>query len=152
MKHGRQLRRRSNPRRRERGVALLIVLVALVIVETAGALLAAGLAHESRLHQQEVQRARLDLLLDSAVASTLAHLAQAPGYGGLAAQAFADGEIESQVEPRDGGGLRALVRARLAGSEHAAELELVLSAAGPRIVSWHSLGIGPLAEGSGFTK
>ncbi|HSM50332.1 MAG TPA: hypothetical protein VLA75_02920 [Thermoanaerobaculia bacterium] len=130
-------------RRAERGVALLVALVAAVVVLSASILLAMQHAGAVRLHRQEAVRLRLDALADSAVDASLAGLARYPFFRGLDPEPLGAGEIASEIEILGADHRRITATARLAGVERRLEVEVRLDPDRPRIVAWRPLGFGP---------
>ncbi|HVS63913.1 MAG TPA: hypothetical protein VMT85_10485 [Thermoanaerobaculia bacterium] len=95
----------------------------------------AALGIEYRETRDEAVRIRLGAMVDAAVAETLAH----PHLLRVVRRPFEAGWIESRVERRPGG--RAVVRA-YAGLDprtRGAEVVVVVTATGPRVVSWRPL-------------
>lgn len=121
---------------RERGAALLVALFVLVLVSTAGFLLATGLAIDLAEQRGDDRRARLGALADSALAEALADLAEDPDSAGFLPHDWGGGEIESEVAPLPGGRLRVTGRARFAGFERTIVAEVVFGPLGPRVVTW----------------
>ena len=129
----------------ERGAALLLALVLLVLVETAGLLLAVALAVEARGERAEAARARLDRLAESAVEATLARLAEGDASG-LEPTELGGGRLSSEVESLGAGRYVIRARARRAGAERRLEVEVLREVAGTRILRWRP---GPIVSAGG---
>ncbi len=121
---------------RERGAALLAALFVLVLVSTAGLLIATGLAVDLAEQRGDDRRARLSALADSALAEALADLAEDPDSAGFLPHALGGGEIESGVAALPGGRLLVTGRARLAGFERTVRAEVVFGPHGPQVTAW----------------
>jgi hypothetical protein len=123
-------------------VALLVLLVMLVVVETAVLLVAMALAVEARSARGELLRRRLDVLADSALEAALAGIAT-DRVADLPATPLGGGSISARVEELEEGRFRVVARAERAGlvREIAAEVER-----GPwrtRVVAWRPLPFRP---------
>lgn len=129
--------------RGRRGVALVMTLVVLLVVESAALLLAAADARERTLQRDAARRLRLKVLADSAADATLARLALDPGASGLAPTSLDGGEIESRIEP--GGECCRIVeaRARLGGADRRLRLLVAVAGETPRVVAWEVVPPGP---------
>ncbi len=126
----------------ERGAALLLALVLLVLVETASLLIAVALAVEERGERAEAARARLDRLAESAVEATLARLAEGDASG-LEPTELGGGRLSSEVESLGAGRYVIRARARREGAERRLEVEVLRDVAGTRILRWRPGPIGP---------
>jgi hypothetical protein len=106
---------RATLRRSEGGEALLFALFALLLLGLSLALLT--LTMRARLEEQQrfVRRARLDLLLDGAVAETLGRLAVDPRFAGVRPRLAGAGESWTEVERLSAEYSRVDARARLGG-------------------------------------
>jgi len=127
------VRRRTG---REKGYALLVALVVLLLVSIALALLAAGLQIRMRLVRQEAQILRLMALNDAALAETLASLNYDPAFDGLADQPFGGGRISSAVRPLGINHYEVLAVSFYAGKERAVDAEVVRTPLGVAVVRW----------------
>lgn len=128
----------------ERGMALMLALVLLVVVESALLLLSFALVAQFRGQREEARRFRLDVLADSAADAALAQLA-AGDPGGLPPAPLGGGEIESRVELVGGNRYLVQARARYAGAERRLVLEVIRLPHGLWIESWKPQPIGPAA-------
>ena len=127
-----------DPRRGERGQALLIALLALFLASMAAGFVAEDLALRERALQEEIARAHLRGLLDGAMAEGLAYLAiPRPLPAGV--RPFAGGTLEMKRQPISHVQLWLLVRATYAGRAGAAYALVWLSPTGPRVQSWHRM-------------
>lgn len=124
----------------ERGAALLLALVLLVLVETAALLIGVAISVDARAARAAAARIRLDRLADSAVEATLARLAEGD-ESGLEPTALGGGTLSSEVEAHGAGRYVIRARARRAGAERTIEVELVRTAGTVRILRWQP---GPL--------
>lgn len=136
--------RRPTAPGRERGAALLLALVVLLVAGTAGLLVATALAVDHRGHREEVVRTRLTILVDSALAEAVAALGADAATREVPLHPFGDGEIGAEIEPIDASHRRVLARARCREVEHRVEAVVRLTASGPRVVDWRPAGTGPL--------
>ncbi len=130
----------------ERGSALLVALLVLVLATTAGLLVAVGLALDLRAQRDDDRRVRLGALADSALAEAIADLALDPDSAGFLPHPFGGGEIESEVRTLAAGRLQVTARARLAHFERVILAEVVFGPHGPRVVAWR-LGTAPREAG-----
>jgi Tfp pilus assembly protein PilX len=127
--------RRARDRAGERGAALLLALVLLVLVETAALLMAVALAADAREARRQAARARLDRLVESAAEATLARLAEGDASG-LEPTALGGGTLTSEVERLAPERFRIVARARRAGAERTLDVEALFTPAGVRILAW----------------
>jgi hypothetical protein len=129
--------------RRQRGNALLLALIVLVLVESALVLLAMAL----RLRQEEARReardVRLLALADAAVARSLACLASAVGCGGFPEEQLGPGRIAAEIASDGGTRRRILARARWGAAALAVEADVQLTPGGPQVVRWRRAPAGP---------
>lgn len=132
----------TRSRRGERGSALVLTLVVLVVAWTASLLVAVALSIELRSARAESTRARLAVLLDSAVAESLAELAREPYSAGVAEHPFAGGALGSRVVAIDGLDRELELWARLGGLERRAAARIRLDGLRPRVVEWRPAGVG----------
>lgn len=130
----------------ERGAALLLVLFALVVAWTAALLFALALAIELRSAREDQRRLRLTLLADAALAEALAALALDPYSTGVAWQEFGGGEIGAEIGGIDDLERTVVARARSGGAERTVVATVVVSAWGPTVAAWRSLGTRPIGE------
>jgi hypothetical protein len=128
--------RRRARRRSESGEALLFALFALLLLSLSLALLA--LTMRARLEEQQrfARRARLDLLLDGAMAETLGRLAVDPRFSGVAPRSTGPGEGWSDVERVSAEYARVEARAKLGGHEVSGRAVVRLVPGPPRVVRW----------------
>ena len=129
-------------RRSERGSALLLTLVVLVVAWSASMLVAAALSMELRSARDDARRLRLAALLDSACAEALAELAQDPYAVGFATHEFGGGTIGSVIGGIAGPERDVDLAATLGGMERRARAHVVLGASGPAVVAWRPEGVG----------
>lgn len=135
---------------RERGAALLIVLVVLVVAWTAALLVSVALSADLRSGRADQRRLRLMVLADSALAEALAALADDPYALGEPWHRFGGGEIGSSIEDVDGSWRTVTAAARIGGVERTIVARIVLRPWGPAVASWEALPIRPIepeAEG-----
>jgi hypothetical protein len=133
-------RARGVPRHPERGAALLMALFVLVLVATAGMLASLAYVLDRRSHQEDIVRARLSALTDSAVTEALAALDQSRWARGFAPHPFGGGEIGSQIEIVDEETRQVEVVARYAGRERRATAWVDVDGFA-RVVAWSPEGI-----------
>jgi hypothetical protein len=116
------------------------VLFLLVLTMTAGSLVAMSLAVEARTRRDDARRIRVAALLDSAAVEAIADLAVDPHARGFEPHEFGGGEIESEIFEISTHQRAILVRARYGAFERKATVEVLLEAAGPRIIAWSPSG------------
>lgn len=80
------------------GHVLAVVLVMVLILMSAGSLLALALRFQYETHYLENRDLRLKALTDAALAETLAELWNERDYGGFESYPFAGGTISSEVQ------------------------------------------------------
>jgi len=131
-------------RRSERGSAVLLSLLVLVLLGAAFALLAGLLIHRMHRVQRDLRHTALTALSDAALAETLANLATSPVYPGVVEHELGNGTIRSTVRRGAGGSFTIEARADLRGSAMAVEAAGTMTATGPRVTSWRRV---PVAEG-----
>jgi len=139
---------RSRPVRAasERGSAVLMALLVLVLLGAAFALLAGLLIHRMHRVQRDLRHTDLTALSDAAMAETLANLAASPVYPGVVEHSLGDGTIRSTVRHGAGGAFTIEVRASVRGRTVAVEAEGTMTETGPRVTAWRGI---PLPEASG---
>jgi len=127
--------------RGERGFAVVISLVALLLVSVALALLATSMRIEMEDALRSSSRMRLTALSDSALALTLARLAAGGGvYGGLRDEPFDDGSMRSKVQRLSSGRMRIVVTVSYRGRSRSSEALISRTAAGTlQVSSWRRL-------------
>ena len=133
-------RSRSGPRDSERGAALLMALLVLVLVATAGLLASLAHALDRRSHREDLVRLRLSALTDSAVTEALSALERDRWAPGFAPHPFGGGEIGSEIELASDSVRKVEVRARYAGRERRATAWIEVDR-GVRVVAWRPEGI-----------
>lgn len=125
------------PRRdSERGSALLVVLVMLVIATTAGLLLSVALVVDLREQKDDARRMRLGALVDSALEEALAALSLNPDAGGYANHEFGGGTLESAIQTLPDGRKEVTARAVYAGLERSVVAEIVFDDGEPLVLTW----------------
>lgn len=124
----------------ERGFAVVISLVALLLVSVALALLATSMRLEMEEATRSASRMRLTALSDSALALTLARLAASDGvYGGLREEAFGDGFMTSRIQRLSGGRMRIVLTVRYRGRRRSTEAFVRLTDGTLRVLRWRRL-------------
>jgi hypothetical protein len=131
---------RRRPGHPERGAALLMALFVLVLVATAAMLASLAYVLDRRSHQEDIVRARLSALTDSAVTEALVALDQSRWARGFAPHPFGGGEIGSEIEIVDDETRKVLVLARYAGRERRATAWVDVDGVA-RLVAWSPEGI-----------
>lgn len=122
--------------RGERGFAVVLSLVALLLVSVALALLAVSLRIEMRDSLRSAARVRLTALSDAGLAITLARLDAAHGaYRGLREEPFDGGTVSSRVERVSANRLRIVVTARTGGRVRTTEA-WALQGSTLRVLRW----------------
>ncbi|HXU31745.1 MAG TPA: hypothetical protein VN851_14315 [Thermoanaerobaculia bacterium] len=119
----------------ESGSAVALALMLLLVLGLALAVLSEGIVARMREEQRESQSVRLSAACDAALAESLAGLAASPDYPGFAAQEFADGTIESNVQSV-GTGRLVRARATLGGKAREIEAEIRFSSGRPFVARW----------------
>lgn len=127
-------------RRAERGHALVLALLVLVLASLAVALAAELFAEAWRAGEREASRARLLALTDAALAATLAELARSPSFPGLPEQELGGGRLKSEVQALAGGEVEVRCRATLGGRAFATRARVDLASGRPRVLEWAILG------------
>ena len=133
---------------RERGAALLVVLVVLVVAWSATLLVSVALSTDLRSGREEQRRLRLTVLADSALAEALAALADDPYALGEPWHPFGGGEIGSSIDDVDGSWRTVTAAARLGGVERTIVARIVLRPWGPAVAGWEALPIRPIEPGA----
>jgi hypothetical protein len=129
--------------RRERGYALLVTLVVILLLFFALSLLGAALQIRMRLVRQEAQSLKLIALSDAVLAETLSSLTYDPDFSGVPEQGFGGGRITSTVRPLGPNRFEVLATARYAGKTRAVDAEVVRAPQGARVVHWErAVGVG----------
>jgi hypothetical protein len=105
--------------RTQAGYVMIVALFVLLVVMTAGLLVAASLNHQMWLYRQERQDVELVAMVDGALAKALASLWGNPDYEGTS-EPFGDGTIEIATRKIDGLTLEVTVRAAFWGGGRAA--------------------------------
>lgn len=106
----------------ERGFAVLLSLVVLLLVSVALALLAVSLRLEMWSAARDASRTRLTALSDAALAMTLARLAANRGvYGGLQQEELDGGVMSSRVRRLARGRMQIVVTVRYRGRVRVSE-------------------------------
>ncbi|MEO8277529.1 MAG: hypothetical protein ABI639_15045 [Thermoanaerobaculia bacterium] len=119
----------------ERGSALLIVLVMLVIATTAGLLLSVALVVDLREQKDDSRRMRLGALADAAVEEALAALSSNADAGGYESHDYGGGTVASTILTLPDGRKQINARATYAGLERTIVAEIVF-APEPRVLTW----------------
>jgi type II secretory pathway pseudopilin PulG len=123
--------------RRQRGYALLVTLVVILLLSIALGLLAAALQIRMRLVRQEAQMLKLMALSDAVLAETLAMLTYDPDFPGVAEQDYGGGRIASTVRPLGSHRWEILATASYAGKLRAVDAEAFCPPKGAaRVVHW----------------
>ena len=121
----------------QRGVGLVVAIVALVLVTLTVLLLASLLQGRSDGYRARHRDLVLISLSDAACAETLARLAENPDAAGVNSRALGDGVIASRVS-RAGEGRRLVVaEGRYAGWRGTVTAEVEVGDGGPRVLSWN---------------
>jgi len=116
---------------------MLFAIFALLLLALSLALLGLTLRLRLEEQQREIRRVHLDLLLDGALAETLARLAVDPRFTGVVPRREADGEGWSEVE-RQGPHFALVEAGARLGSRRGYGRARVQTLPGqpPRVVSW----------------
>ena len=123
-------------RRGEHGFSLMLVLFVIVIIGMAIGALSGLLNNRAMAFQQQARRAALRSLGDGAMAATLAHLADRPGYRGLPEQQLGAGRIASEVTPRPGHAVHVVATAQARGWVELTVADVDMTTGHPLITSW----------------
>jgi hypothetical protein len=127
----------------ESGAALLFALFALLLLGLSLALLTLTMRLRFEEQQRSLRRARLDLLLDGAMAETMGRLALDPRFSGVAPRREGAGEAWSDVERVDPVHRRVEAGAKLGGREVSARAWVQVVPGPPRVVRWERGGAAP---------
>ncbi len=134
----------------ERGQALVLALLAVLVLGAALALVAGSLVSRMQSLRVETRETALLALADAAVAETLANLAGRPSAGGLDAKPFGGGTIESTVSLGAAGGFTLVARASYRGAAMEVEVRGRITDEGPRVTAWRRLPARSESGGGGF--
>jgi hypothetical protein len=126
----------------ESGAALLFALFALLLLGLSLALLTLTMRLRFEEQQRSLRRARLDLLLDGAMAETMGRLALDPRFAGVAPRPAGMGEAWSDVERVSPTERRVEVVAKLGGRQVSARARVRVVPGPPRVVRWERGGAG----------
>jgi type II secretory pathway component PulK len=118
----------------ERGGALLLALAVVAIAALAIGTALGGLQQETEAVRRAETRARVNALVDAAIAATLARLAEDELDDGLPAERFGGGEIASRVEPRGDGTAVVEVSASAGGRSATTRLLVRLDRSGATVL------------------
>jgi len=122
----------------ERGFALILALMVLLILTAAVAVLVASLHRQAQTNLRQINSLQARALADAALAETLAELDWSPAFGGVDRHPLGTGWIASRVERN---GRRATVRleVEVALFYQEVEAEVELGSRRPRVLSWRPL-------------
>jgi hypothetical protein len=132
-------------RRRERGSALLVAIVALVVVSVGAQALHAILVRDLRGLQAERNAVQLRALTDAALAVTLSRLSADPVVRGVPRQRLDFGFFESAVRAVGPGAVEVLATGEAGGRRSTVKARVALEPAGPRVVGWEPSAVGAFA-------
>jgi hypothetical protein len=125
--------------RRERGYALLAVLLVIFLLSVALALLGASLQLRMRLVREEGRSVILGALSDAAVAEALANLAQSASYSGSPEHELGGGSIGCEVESLGAGIYDVVATATFGGRRRVVQAEVVREPGMARVRFWRRL-------------
>lgn len=134
----------------ERGQALVLALLAVLVLGAALALVAGSLVSRMQRLRVESRETALLALADAAVAETLANLAGRPSAGGLAEKPFGGGTVESTVAHGAAGAFTLVAHASFRGAEMGVEVRGRITDEGPRVTAWRRLPASGESGGGGF--
>jgi hypothetical protein len=122
----------------QRGEALLLAIFALLLLGLSLALLGVTMRVRLEERQREARTTHLDLLLDGAMAETLARLALDPRFSGVAPRRDGDdgGEGWTEVERLGLEHARVEAGARLGGRSVSVHAVVRVMPGPPRVVRW----------------
>lgn len=123
-------------RRRQRGSALLLAIVAVAIVAIAAQAVHGILMRGLQGFQAERRAVQLRALTDAALATTLARLSENPSLGRVSRQTLGDGFIESAIRAAEPGTVEVLATAQAGGRRGTVRAIVAMEPAGPRVVTW----------------
>lgn len=132
-------------RRRERGSALLIAIVALVVVSIAAQAVHGILIRGVQGFQAERSSVQLRALTDAALAATLARLSEDPTVRRVAKQRLGTGFFESRVRELEPGIVEILATAETGRRRSAVRAVASLGPAGLRVVAWEPSAVAAFA-------
>jgi hypothetical protein len=121
----------------QRGIGLVVAMVALVLVTLTVLLLASLLKGRSDGYRARHRTVVLVSLSDAACAETLARLAANPDSTGVVRRVLGDGVIESRVSGSGQGRRLVVAEGRYAGWRGTVTAEVEVGDGGPRVVSWN---------------
>lgn len=128
--------------RTQRGHALVMALVVLLLVSMAVALVSTALASDLRGVRHELRSLRLTALTDAALAEALAELARDSGFEGSPEHPFGGGVLSSQVVPLGEDLWWVTAEASHGGLERRVRVEVRKTVDGYAISRWRRLGTG----------
>lgn len=126
----------------ERGAALLIALLTVVLLATAVALASNLVVERQRALDRETATLRLNALFDAALAETLARMAADLGAG-VPEHELGEGRIGSEVAYLSSEEAEVRVHAELRGARRGARAQVDLSGERPRVTRWERLAADP---------
>jgi len=129
--------------KRRSGHALLVALIVLVLVASAGALVATHFGVRARLLAQEARRIHLAAMADAVISESLAHLAQSSTFAGVSNQEFGGGTISSEISSLPDNRREILASASYRGWTRQVRVQVWLKTGGLEVESWSPL---PLAN------
>ena len=123
-------------RRWQQGHVLMVALIVVLVVASAGAVLWVHYQLQARIALQQSRQVRLVALNDAAVAEALARLADNHGYRGEGPHDFGGGEISNEVRSIDSTQFEILATARYRGWERRTRLRVTMIVGSPRVDAW----------------
>jgi hypothetical protein len=133
------LARRRRSGSHERGQALLLVALVLLLVMLGIGLVDGALVARLRATRDESLRVEIEALADAAMAEALANLAAATDYAGAPPHGFARGLISSRIVALAGSRYEVTASAALAGRTRSLRAEVDLPWGRPIVLSWRVL-------------
>jgi hypothetical protein len=124
------------PAGRERGVALVVALLMMVLVTMSLLLVAKNLQNRVDGFKVDRRSVHLAALADAALAESLARLGENPGLTSVVEHDFGGGRIGSEISGVSGGTLTIRAYGRLRGWRAMIRAQVFVDRHGPRVLSW----------------
>ncbi|MCB1057044.1 MAG: hypothetical protein KDD11_16200 [Acidobacteria bacterium] len=130
------MRRPARGSHHQRGSALAIALLTLLLVSLAIVVITVPLGLEIRETRRLGRDVRLTALADAALAEALGELAEDASFPGYDPYEFKNAQLESTVTASGFEKVRVVVSARYLGATRRAEAQVQLGVGGPKVLSW----------------
>lgn len=132
-------------RRRDRGSALLLAIIALLVVSIAAQALHGVLLRGLHGFQAERRDVQLRALTDAALAETLSRLSADPSVQRVPRRPLGDGFLRSEVRSAGPGVVEVLATGEAGRRRSTVRALVSLEPSGPRVVTWAPSAVGAFA-------